>query len=360
MKIIVNNVAAVNSGALSVLKDFISSIKNHKDKGIHWIILLGTLKFENIDNITFISIPWIKKSWFNRLYFELIYGPNLVRKIGGNYVLSLQNMVFPFSKLNQICYFHNALPLSDYRYSIFNNFKFWIYQNLIKHLYILSFIKSKYIIVQSNWMKDEISLNYSIDRNKIFVIPPKIDSPTINNLIIENTVESCFFYPASAVDFKNHKIIIQASKKIKDIYGINLRIVFTLNGNENRLIKSLKEIVISNQLNVSFIGLISRDKVFQYYQNSVLVFPSFIESSPYPLSEAKKFNTIIFSANLKYSKEILNNYNNVHYFNPKNVDELVLLFMKYVNGEIQRSTNKSIIIKENDYSLIDFVVKYTK
>jgi glycosyltransferase involved in cell wall biosynthesis len=360
MTIIVNNVAAVNGGALSVLNDFISSIQKSNNKTIYWIILLGTLKYESFNNISFISFPWIKKSWFHRLYFDFFYGPILVRKLKGDYVFSLQNMIFPFCKVDQICYFHNALPFSEYRFGIFSNFKFWIYQNLIKYLYIFSFFKSKIIIVQSNWMKVDISHKLNIVSDKIFVFPPKINFLSTIPLTKENRIEFCFFYPASSVSFKNHKIIVEASRKLKDVHGINIPIVFTLKGNENKLVKSLKKIVDFNELNISFIGQISREKVFLFYQNSVLVFPSFIESSPYPLSEASQFNSIIFAADLKYSKETLDNYKNSYYFNPNKVDELVNLFLRFVNGEIEKSKTLFIPKNRNDVDLIDFVIKFIK
>ncbi len=125
-----------------------------------------------------------------------------------------------------------------------------------------------------------------------------------------------FFYPASGVIFKNHKIIIEACIKLKE-RGINgYNVIFTLNGDENKHIIHLYKKVIEYELPVKFVGSLLREDVFDYYSKSVLVFPSYIETVGLPLLEAKIHGTPILVSDCAFAHEILVGYKNALFFNP--------------------------------------------
>ena len=54
--ILVYDVAASESGALSVLNDFYASVRKHGDKSILWVFVIGTPVLEETENIKIILI----------------------------------------------------------------------------------------------------------------------------------------------------------------------------------------------------------------------------------------------------------------------------------------------------------------
>ncbi|MEH7526136.1 glycosyltransferase [Bacillus sp. JJ1503] len=161
-------------------------------------------------------------------------------------------------------------------------------------------------------------------------MPPEINVQVKERFKDTKDSLSTFFYPASGVDFKNHKVIINACMDLKKAGVENYKFVITLNGNENDNIKKLFKIVKENNLPVNFIGSITREEVFDFYNKSVLVFPSYIESSPLPLTEAKLHNTPIIVSDCAFSHEILDGYAKVNYFDPFNSKQLADELLQFI------------------------------
>ena len=84
---------------------------------------------------------------------------------------------------------------------------------------------------------------------------------------------------------------------------------------------------------IKLIGKISYEKVLEYYKSSdLLVFPSYLETLGLPLLEAQQFNLKILAVNLPYSKEVLENYENVDFLDQKNILE----WEKKIKSNIKR------------------------
>ena len=71
MRILVVDVAAEHSGALTILNQFREEFENDKEN--EYFVLVSKLNFQNTDNIKYFSYPWIKKSRLYRLFFDNIY-----------------------------------------------------------------------------------------------------------------------------------------------------------------------------------------------------------------------------------------------------------------------------------------------
>jgi glycosyltransferase involved in cell wall biosynthesis len=115
--------------------------------------------------------------------------------------------------------------------------------------------------------------------------------------------------------------------KLKNRNISNYRITLTLKGDENKNIKNLFQITRDNELPIIFYGPMTQDEVFNNYSKSILLFPSYIETVGLPLIEARLHQTPIMVSNCPFSREILDTYNKVDFFNPFEVDELVALMM---------------------------------
>lgn len=328
MRIMVFDVPAESGGALSVLHEFYNEFK--LDQKNEYIFVLSLPELKETSNVKILRFPWIKKSWAHRLYFDHFIAPKLIKNYKIDKVLSLQNIIIPHTKAYQSVFVHNALPFSGYRFSFKEDKLLWVYQNIIGKNIMKSIKKSEHVIVQTDWMKNKFVEKLNIFDEKIEVKQSKIDIEIKDQFRETKDSLSTFFYPASGVIFKNHKVIVDACLKLKED-GINeYKVIFTLNGDENKHIAELHNDVKKNQLPIEFVGSMKRDEVFELYSKSVLIFPSYIETVGLPLLEARDHSTPILAADLYYSKEILYKYDKAHYFKPFESKELKLLMEYFV------------------------------
>lgn len=320
MKIMVFDVSAESGGALSILNDFYS--KSKVDENNSWIFVISKPELKETENTIVLRYPWIKRSWLHRLYFDNFIAHKLIKTYGADEVLSLQNVIVPHTNVYQTVYVHNSLPFVDYKFTIYRNKKIWIYQNILSKIIFSSIRNADKVIVQTNWMKKVCINKLKVNGEKIEVQTPKVDIEV--NKSFEPTRESLstFFYPASGVEFKNHKVIVEACLELKEAGIKNVKVIFTLKGNENENITKLYKIVKEHCLPVDFIGSISRQEVFGFYSKAVLIFSSYIETVGLPLIEAKMHKTPILASDCVFSREILDEYDRVSFFDPFNYKEL--------------------------------------
>ena len=330
--ILVYDIAASESGALSVLNDFYALVKNHGDKSIEWTFVISTPVLEETENIKIIRTPWIKKSWFCRLFYDHFIAPRTIKKYNIDKILSLQNVRIPHSGVSQIVYLHQSLPFAEYRFSITENTLLWTYQNIISRFIFSSIKKADKVIVQTKWMKAACIAKTEVDADKIAVIPPEINIKPTKLFRPENMSIPTFIYPATPQIYKNHKIIVEACKKLVDDGITDFQVLFTLTGKENKLSQGLYEEVKKYNLPIKFIGKISREELFEWYSKAVLLFPSYIESFPLPLIEAKMHNEPVVVAETVFAKEILCEYNEKKYFKFNDSLDLYHVLCETING----------------------------
>lgn len=357
MKIMVFNVPAETSGALSVLHDFYNDVCAADNLDTQWCFVLGKATLPETENVTILRLPWIKKSWLHRLYFDQIVAPNLVRKYKPDMILSLQNVVVPHTRVFQVLYVHQPLPFVDYKFKIHENFYFWIYQNIIGRIIFHSIKKAHRIIVQTHWMKKACIEKIGVDKVKIEVIPPKISikpkaffKPTKGTL-------STFFYPATPLSYKNHTVILDACQTLLEHGIVDFRVVFTLRGDENEYSQTLFKRSKKENLPIDFVGSLAREEVFDFYTRSILLFPSYIETFGLPMLEAQMHKTIIFASDCVFSHEILDGYENVYFFNPFNIKCVSDLIQQLVTSKITY-TKPALIPKSNDLTLLSKILEY--
>ena len=69
MKIMVFDVPADSGGALTILNQYYD--KAVKDTENEWIFIISTPILKSKMNVKVVNFPWVKKSWFHRLYFDI-------------------------------------------------------------------------------------------------------------------------------------------------------------------------------------------------------------------------------------------------------------------------------------------------
>lgn len=327
MRIMVFDVPAVSGGALTILKHYYRLAT--EDKSNEWVFVVSDPMLIEHKNVKVHRYPWTKKSWFHRLYFDFFIAHRLIRKFHINEVISLQNVVLPFIKVKQTLYLHQALPFAEKKFKITEDYKFWIYQNIISCLIFTSIRNADKVIVQTKWMKKACLEEVNIDPTKIEVVAP-IVSFAVDKYYEKEEGFRVFFYPSVSSNYKNHILILQAVKELVKNGYYNFKVIFTIHGKENQLAKELMQFVINNNLPVELIGQICQEKVYDYYCKSVLIFPSYIETFGLPLLEAKMHNTPIIASNCAFSHEILDDYDKVDFFDPFNKEELYSIMKRWL------------------------------
>ena len=314
MRIMVFDVPAESGGALSVLHEFYNEFK--LDQENEYIFVLSLPELKETSNIKVLRFPWIKNSWGHRLYFDHIIAAKLIKEYDIDQVLSLQNVIIPHTAVYQSVFVHNALPFSEYRFRLKEDKLLWVYQNIIGKNIIKSIKKADHVIVQTNWMKNKFVEKLNVYDEKIEIKQSKIDIEIKDQFRETKDSLSTFFYPASGVIFKNHKVIVDACLKLKEDGIDEYKVIFTLNGDENKQIAELYNTVKKYQLPIEFVGSMKREEVFMLYTESVLIFPSYIETVGLPLLEAACHGSPILVADCDYSKELLMGIEKVDYFKP--------------------------------------------
>jgi len=333
MKILICDVAASSGGALSILQMFYENAL--KDENNNYVFIISTPNMKSDKNIEIIKYPWIKKSWFHRLYFDKFIVNKLIKKINPDKIYSLQNTYVGKSRVPQTIYIHQPLAFTDFNFSIIIHPKMWIYKNIISKIIKKSVSKADEIIVQTEWMKK--SCSEFIDVSKIKQEEP--DNPWINIDYMckkNGSGDLALFYPASPIVYKNHLNLLKAINVLKN-NGLNIELILTMSENQNKLSKKLYRYSKKHELNVEFAGTFTKDKMLKVYCNSILVFPSYIESFGLPLLEARLLNRKIIASNTKFSREILNQYTNVEFFEPLDYEDMA---KKIFNTYNEMSDNK--------------------
>lgn len=310
MRILVNDIAASKGGALEILRQVYRYAENHSEED-EWIFFVGGDYLKEKANIKIVSFPEVKNSRFNKLLFDLWKGKHIIEKYEPDVVVSLQNIVTFGLRIPQFVYIHQSIPYQDTKkFSFFKNTerKYAVYQYVIGSLINLSARMSDGIIVQTEWMKDAVSKKAHVNKEKIEVCFPDVD---LIDLKESSTYKKHdFFYPTSIAIYKNNDVIVKACNILNSKGINNFKVYLTLPPNT------------INQRNAVCIGYIPKERVYQYYQETNLLFPSYIETIGLPLIESKSAGGVILAANCPYAENVLFNYNRAFFFDPFNAKDL--------------------------------------
>lgn len=333
MKIVVNNIAASSGGALSVLESFYSYIKNNlTNQGIEWVFLLSDTFIEETVNIEIKLLPNVKKKWINRLKFDFIDGKKIIEDLSADIVISMQNTIIKGLRIPQILYVHQSIPFQKKKRFSFlkkSERKLAVYQHIIGRIISDSIRSSDYTIVQTQWMKRSILEKCNVSNDKIVVLFPELNDISTIQCEYEHNKE--FFYPANNMIYKNHNLIYSAIRELNNRHCLDFNVYVTIE--EDQFTSS----------NIHYLGKLIRNDVIRMYSETILIFPSYIETIGLPLIEASLSGSIIFVADCEYSREVLEGYENAYFFNPFKYEELADLMQSAINKKIKR-------IKSIDYA----------
>ena len=340
MKVII--ISAINfrsGGPLSILNDCLEFLDTHYASNYKIIALIHHKKVlrKSLENIEFIEFPKSIKSYIFRLYYEYFYFKRISKKYKPYLWLSLHDMTPNVESEIRAVYCHN--PSSFYKISLkefFLDKKFYLFTLFYKKIYKKNINKNDYVIVQHDWLRREFKNMFSI--KECVVAYPVI---SINKELFSNATSQDqdsdkikFFYPSFPRVFKNFEIACEAFKKLPESYKSKAELIITIDGTENKYSKHIYK-KFSEVKNIKFIGLQSREKVFEFYAESdCLIFPSKLETWGLPISEYKEFNKPILLADFKYAHETVGNYDKVKFFQHDNSNELSQYICDFIDDKL--------------------------
>jgi glycosyltransferase involved in cell wall biosynthesis len=333
--IFVNDTAATEGGALTILKQFLDSIKLYSSKDYLYYVFCSVPELKLYENEQIKIINDIKaKKWLERIRWDFWGLKKWSKKnnIKADLIISFQNTgVKYFREIPQIIYFHQ--PLSVYREVKWNLFKkeeriYWFYQTIYPLLIKFSLPSNFYIITQTEIMKKKLQQRFKINKERILIISPDFNNIDINSIPSINFTDNKFhiFYPAATYLYKNHEVIIKALKDIKDknldVFN-NLLVHFTfdnLTSRNQELIKLINDLKVNDAIKLE--GKLSYDKTLMFYKScDLVVFPSYLESFPLPLIETALFGLPLLVSDLGFSREIIGNYEGAQFIDYRDEKE---------------------------------------
>ncbi len=353
MRIVVNDIAASKTGALSVLNDFYNCVLEN-DKENEWIFILGDDLLQNKDNVRIILRKDVKAGWINRLKFEILNGAKFLEELKPDVVLSLQNTMPCGYKGRQVLYVHQPLGYQKTkRFSLLKSKEreYAIYQKFISRLIDGSVRKADRVIVQTEWMREAVIKKTGILPSKIVKVMPQIDVPPSSISVVNEgnytTADAKglneFFFPAGPILYKNHECILKACEILVGKGITDFTVSFTVTGEEVSYLER------GNLPQVKYLGKVTRAEVFEKYKYGVLIFPSYIETFGYPPAEARAVGGLVLASDCPFSREVLKDYANAYYFNPFDAVELAELMEATVNGGIRKCEMTADSQNETDY-----------
>lgn len=316
--------AARVGGALTILKNILNEALETE---YNYTIIVDPIIIKKLPiDKKFKYIPVNTQSWITRIIYDNFYYKKIINEGDYSFCLNLQNIPINFKELKQFIYYHQPLPLINYKFSPFkmDELKLFLY----KHFYFL-FIKmnKKFaykFIVQTMWVKESLAKRLHFDINSIHIIKPKINLPKIEVKNFNDEV-NWLFYPAQPFTYKNHKFLINIFLKLGKEYleKNNFRLYLTISNTD---FPELYHLVKKSNLDkiIFFLGSLSKDEVIHYYETcKSLIFTSYIETYGLPLAEATYFGSYIITGNHPFSNEILKEYPNKIICTPNSIDEWV-------------------------------------
>jgi glycosyltransferase involved in cell wall biosynthesis len=331
--VFVNATAAIEGGALTILRQFLEGIATYSNKNMYYYIFcsldeLGLYESKNIKVVNNIK----GKKWLDRIRWDLFGIKKWSKKkdIRTDLIISFQNTGVRYYKdIKQLIYLHHSISFAEnINWDFFNKNEriLWFYKNIYKRIIKYSIKDNSYIIVQTEWMRNAVIKQFNWDSSKIFVIKPnlvKIPIEQISNLEFKDR-KFHIFYPAHKAIYKNHELIIRTLRYIKDqkkkIYD-NLMIHFTIDDNlgndrNDTIINLIRDLQVNDHIKLE--GKLSYETVLSFYKScDLMLFPSYIETFGLPLIEAASFGIPILAADMDYSREVMVDYEGVKFLDYK-------------------------------------------
>lgn len=311
-KVIINATAARTSGALTILKDFVSYCTDSDScKNLCFYLFTTVDDFDSYDNFKIYKLH--SMNWKQRIEWDNAGLHKYCKKesLSPDLIISLQNTCSNYPNVPQLVYYHQSLPLIPYAWNPLKKEERILY--LYAHFYgyfVNKYNENAQYVVQLPYIKKLFLKKFpNILETNIHVIRP--NEPQINvDSFVETEHPYRFIYPATPLAYKNHKCIIEAFRLLlnQGYLDSSVQLILTV-PKKSKIADFVRDCNLEE--NIKCMGPIPYEDLLVLYRNSdVLLFPSKIETYGMPLVEASKFGLRIIASDLPYAKEVLEDYDN--------------------------------------------------
>jgi glycosyltransferase involved in cell wall biosynthesis len=303
-----------SGGAYTFLQTIIQDIVSSNCKHDFFIFFNDSNAPEryNKNKITYINRSVKEKKGQNllfrlkRKFFRIFLNKHLViptDDIYQNENIDLLWILGPYSVDTTIPFIFTVWDLGHIIFPFFPEYKGNDWDNREK-IFNKMLKKATYIITGNQTGKNEIIVNYSINPDKIHVIPFPIPAfcfkDTNKDYFSSIKIKHPFiFYPAQFWAHKNHIIIIEAIKWLRDEKEIVINCYFTGHdyGNMAHVSNMINKYNLNNQIII--LGFIPQEDLIYLYKNALaMVYPSILGPNNLPLLEAVAFRCPLIYSNI--------------------------------------------------------------
>lgn len=314
--IIVNATATRESGALTVLNQFIDHIPADTLDRYYVFVDWNYRVVRNHENIEYIFVNTV--SWLKRISWDVYGLKKWINEHGvlPNLVISLQNTgVNLKTNIPQLIYYHQPFPLTSYRWSFFRKDErpFFLYKNVYPYFVAQYLRKNTHVVVQIPSIKQAFISKFKIDSELVHVIPPDVKSADYERTPVIKYEDDFihFIFPATPLIYKNHICLVNS---LSELHAIRpdllkkIRIHFTFEKSKSiQLYRHIQEHGLEE--NFIFEGVLPYDKLLGMYRvMRALLFPSFIETFGLPLIEAASAGIPVLVSDLPYARDVIGAY----------------------------------------------------
>lgn len=313
--IVVNATASRTSGALSILKQFLTQLQvNNED--FYYIFIADSVYLEPIESVSFIHMDtrsWIKRIWWDEFGLQRWL---LKNNVIPDLFISFQNTGIKYDQRTpQLIYYHNVIPLLniDWRFWKRNELLFFLYQRIYPFFVKRSLGKSTYVAVQLPSTKIAFINKFNFSQENLFIVRPDLKRVVADDFPELEFDDNCFhfIYPATPFLYKNHLDVVHGLSVLRSIdkdLCRKIKVHFTLKAEKKSVIvKTIKKMKLEE--NFIFEGEMPFEHLMSYYKSmTALLFPSYIESFGLPLLEAANFGLPIIVSDLPYARDVVGRY----------------------------------------------------
>lgn len=202
------------------------------------------------------------------------------------------------------------------------------------------------IVVSYNHIKQDLINFFKINPSKIYIVIIGLNnlwiSEYFNNGLkfhYKKDFSSYLLYPANAWKHKNHIMLLEALKILKDKNKI-VNLIFTGDFNSDNglfLINKIEKYGLQNQIVLK--GIINQDDLFSIYQNATgVVIPTLYEAGSYPLYESLYIEKPVICSNVTSLPDTIGD--DKYVFNPLDQNDIADKIEKLYFDENYRDESK--------------------
>lgn len=320
-------VSAVNirkGGTLTILRDCLSYLSSLPADEYRIIALVHRKSLVEYPGIEYIEKPDCIKGWLRRLWCEYVTMHRISEKLQPvDLWFSLHDTTPRVIAKRQAVYCQTSFPffkwkMQDLRFDV----KIVLFALFTRFAYQVNIKRNRYLVVQTDWLRDGFSKMFGIPKNRFIVCPPERKPVEFTKMDIGHEVYT-FIFVSTPDCHKNFETLCQAASELEHRVGTGrFKVVLTIKGDENKYSRWLHD-RFGTVSSIDFEGLMPKDKLYSYYECAdCLVFPSRVETWGLPITEFAPTGKPMLLADLPYAHETAAGCRKVAFFNPESPADL--------------------------------------